>query len=330
MEITRSHRRLEHFHLRQPACDRFQRWPVETGLQVSIAKATGDAVELPRPFFWFDAAWHSLAIEQAENLAKEMAAGGIVVAALHRDLSQSDDSDASTFPLRMAPHRCDRAGWSYRDCQSAAIIELRMMPSRDSSGRFAYHTTQLARWRNRDPNESTDEDQGDAMTFPPDWQSLDDMAVKVVQLRRLSDAAIFVSFDTSARAHMLPAALAAGVDGVIAIVDGDPVETITRCREMIAQSQSTHPPALWIATKQRISPEDAVKCFALGASGLAVDALCDDYLANGSRAEMYVGPWSQRVRGLARSCGVDRLTSLRAEHLIPSAAAGAVDFARKA
>lgn len=318
MEITETCGGLDQFRLRLPACDRFERWPVETRLQVSVTKATGGVVELPLPFFWYDPAWHLLTIEQAANLAAEMAAEGVVVSALHRDLSADDDSDASLFLPRMAPHRCDRAGWIYRDCLNASIIDLRMTPSRDENGRFSYHPVQLGRWRNRVENDSGGTQLGDVMTFPPEWQTLNDMAAKVSQLRRLSDAAVFVSFDASVRTQLLPAAIAANVDGVIAIIDGDPVQTIVHCQRMIEQLRTPHRPALWIASKRRMSPEDAVKCFALGASGLSVDALCDDYLLNANRAEMYVGPWTQRVRGLARSCGVDRLTSLGAEHLAPA------------
>ena len=83
------------------------------------------------------------------------------------------------------------------------------------------------------------------------------------------------------------------------------------------RSQRAHRPELWIATKQRLSAEDAVKCFALGATGLGVDAICNDYLWNGSRAELSVEKWTRQVRGFARSCGAEALGDLRPAHLLP-------------
>ncbi|MGV3483377.1 MAG: hypothetical protein ACO1RT_03035 [Planctomycetaceae bacterium] len=269
------------------------------------------------PFFWYDPPWHLVDIDRARDMAWEMAAAGVVVAALHRDLSASDESDASSFLPRMAPHRCDRAGWIYRDCQSASILELRLVLPRDRDGAFAYHARQLTRWRHLiDAGTEDAFGRSDAMSFPPDWSDLDGMAAKVIQLRRLSTAAVFVSFDALDIDTLLPVALAADVDGVIVTVEDDPVQTIVQARDRLQKTERPHRPELWIATRQSLPPEEAVKCLALGATGLGIDAVCNDYLWNGNRAETSIAQWVRQVRGMARSCGVERLTDLRPDHLI--------------
>lgn len=323
MEIERSSNRLDHFRLRLPACDQFVRSLVETKLNSSIGLATGKSIELPLPFFLFDPPWHLVPIEKCRVASLAFAANGIIVSALHRDLSKDGEVNAPSFLPRLAPHRCDRAGWTFRDFESVSVIDLRLVPTRDNIGRFAYHAAQLNRWRNPEEDRSHDSIESiDAMTFPPDWKNIDDMCHKVAQLRRLSDAAIFVSIDEVHQPLMLPAAQTADVDGVIIRVDGDPLQTIIGARQQIDSWKQARPIALWIVSSQQLSAEDSVKCFAMGATGLSVDLIGNDLLFQNhlrmeTAVDQVIGEFANAVRGYANSCDVARITDLRPELVVP-------------
>ena len=119
---------------------------------------------------------------------------------------------------------------------------------------------------------------------------------------------------------MLLAAKAADVDGVIIRVEGDPVETIVRARQQIDSWKRPISTALWVVTSEQLSPVDCVKCFAMGASGLSVDLICNDLLfQNHLRLEaavnQVVGELADSVRGYANSCNVAQITDLRPDHL---------------
>jgi len=340
LAITSSSESLLNWSLRLPPCDRFVRPPVHTTAATSITKSSGESFELATPFFWFDPAWYQVDVERCALVANAIASCGIVVSVLHSDLAQIDNVDASALTPRMVPHRFDRAGLIYRDFASASFIDLRMALSRDSHGRFAYPINQLLRWANQ---EETQIDRSiDAMTFPPDWKSLDDMVPKVNQLRRLSSAAVFLSFDSFHLPVMMPAALKAKVDGVIVQISGDPLASIVEARRLIDESENTSIP-LWIVTNTALSPEDCVKCFAMGANGISVDAMCNGFLFGSNQLEMTTSERAARSFGLpkpadshqrifhlakqmvdrfvadicghAHSCGVDRLSNLCPAHL---------------
>jgi hypothetical protein len=318
LEIANQQPRLKDYRLQPPVCDRFERLPSDTSLSVSIAKANGGVIELALPFFWFDPGWHFASIERCRQVADAFSASGIVVSALHCDLCRQDSDERLTISRRMAPHRNDRAGWTYDDFENASIIDLRITPQRDEYGRFAYHPSQLERWQQSSTTEAADAGSFvNAMPFPPDWNCLDDMASKVVQLRRLSDAAIFVSFDALYFSTMIPAAIGAAVDGVIATTSADPLDVIMRSRSLLDEIRSSHQPALWIATDRRLTAEECVKCFALGASGLSIDAMCNDLFAKVHPSQISIGDWVDEVRGHANSCGVDHISKLSPGHLIP-------------
>lgn len=340
MEITTTSESLLNWKLRLPPCDHFVRPPANTTAATSITNISSDSLELATPFFWFDPAWYQVDVERCALVANAMATCGIVVSALHTDLSQNDDVDASAFTPRMVPHRFDRAGLLYRDFASASFIDLRMAPTRDSHGRFAYPINQLLRWANQ--KETQIDRSIDAMTFPPDWKSLDDMGHKVNQLRRLSSAVVFLSFDSFHLPVMMPAALKAKVDGVIVQISGDPLASIVDARRMIDEGENASIP-LWIVTANALSAEDCVKCFAMGADGIAVDAMCNGFLYGSNQLEMTTSERAARSFGLpsaadgnqrvfhlakqmverfvadvcgrAHSCGVDRLSNLCPAHL---------------
>lgn len=341
MEIDAHAESLKDLKLRLPACDRFVRPPVSTLPQTTIAKVSGGSIELATPFFWFDPAWYQMDVERCALIAHAISSCGIVVSALHSDLTHDSALDSLSFFPRMVPHRCDRAGLTHRDFATTSIIDLRMVPSRDAHGRFAYPINQLLRWSNQ---EETQLDLSiDAMTFPPDWKTLDDMAHKVNQLRRLSPSAVFLSFDAFHLPVMLPAALRACVDGVIVQVNKDPLQLIVEARKLIDESQEASVP-LWIAPSLALSGEECVKCFAMGADGISVDSMCNSFLHTSSQLELTTSERAarsfglpsaantdQRILGLARqmvdrfvadvcghahSCGVDRLSNLCPAHLI--------------
>ncbi len=289
-------------------------------MNVQITKATGDKLELPLPFFWFDPSWHFAPIERGRQAATAASGVGIVVSALHSDLNGHGESDRFQLTPRLAPHHSDRAGWTYGDFEDAAIIELRVSPLRDEYGRFAYHPAQWTRWKQYTVNDADAvESSVLAMNFPPDWKSLDDMASKVEQLRRLSSAAIFVSYDAFYFATLIPAALAAGVDGLIASVLGDPLYVINQSRLLLDNNPHRPRPALWIATDQRLTAEDCVKCLALGATGLSLDAYCNELFGNQRQAQTAIAEWLDEVQGHANSCGVAQIAELNRQHLRPMA-----------
>ena len=334
--------------LRLPRCDQFVRQPSAGDLSVRIDKATGESLDLPLPIFWFDPPWHQVPVDRCRDISRAIAGTGIVVSALHRELSQQDDCDVSEFFPRLAPHRCDRAGWIHRDFENAVIIDLRLTPSRDEYGRFAYSAAQMTRWKNVDapPTEVLDSTV-DAMLFPPEWRTLDDMAMKVLQLRELSTAAVFASFDASNLSTAIAPAVRAKVDGIIIRTSSDPLACIHEARQQMAQIETPDRPGrpvLWLATDQELSPQDCVKCFAMGADAISADAICNRFLrdvnagqgssaaraafglgfrAGGEHdqrlrdaADQLVRPWIDSIQGLVHSCGVESHRQLTREHLV--------------
>lgn len=340
--------------LRLPRCDQFVRQPSASDLSVRIEKANGESLDLPLPIFWFDPPWHHVPVERCRDISRAVAGTGIIVSALHRELSQQDDCDVSEFFPRLAPHRCDRAGWIHRDVENAVIIDLRLTPSRDEHGRFAYNSAQLTRWENVDAQPTDNaESTIDAMLFPPEWRTLEDMATKVLQLRELSSAAVFASFDASNMSTAIAPAIRAKVDGIIIRTSSDPLACIHEARQQMNQIETTGKtettgrtarPALWLATDQELSPQDCVKCFAMGADAISADAICNRFLrevdagqgssaaraafglgfrASGEReqrlreaVDQMIRPWIESIRGLVHSCGVESHRQLSHEHLV--------------
>jgi hypothetical protein len=353
LAIVQSELRLDGWQFSVPACDRFIRPKANTDLALTVVKQSieqraGESLALPLTLFWFDPPWHLANVERSRDVSRAMAEAGIVVSALHRDLSQRDDCDASVFAPRMAPHRCDRAGWIHRDFENVSIIDLRMTPTRNSEGRYAYESSQLQRWKNVEDEQNDEPNRGvNALLFPPDWRTLSDMTMKISQLRRLSDAAVFVSCDAANLTSMLPAIVSAKAEGVIVRTVGDPASSIIAARKLLDGCEADTTMQLWIALDQSLSPADQVKCFALGANALSVDSMCNDFLLNedqsrslANRAAYGLGfrptgdhyevirqsardlvvSLAEQIRGYANSCGVERLGDLTPEHLKPTGA----------
>ncbi len=317
--------RFDDYQLRLPRCDHFVRAIDDVNLQHQVPLRDGREVTLPLPLFWFDPPWQDAPVERCLAFAHQLAAAGITVSAIGRELSQQDDDQAAVFFPRMATHRCDRAGWVAQDFENAAIIELRLALIRDRDGRVAYDTRQQLRWANA-PDAESDQviASRNAMSFPPEWDSLDDMIHKVANLRKLSQAAVFVSLDAANEQWLVPAAIRAGVDGVIVVYQGDDASLIARTAQRIHAEAGDKPPQLWVVSTQATDPQTWIKCLALGADAIAVDAFCNEHLFGSKAAndsiEQTVLRWRAELSGYTASCGVSQLSELNDQHLhLPSA-----------
>jgi len=312
---------------------------VSTSLATTVPRSHGEPVSLPSPLLWFDPPWYRIDVDSCLFLADALTKVGITVACGQRDLFQQDDVDFRDF-RRMVAHRCDRSGLLYKDLRDATIVDVRLIQMRDRHGRFAYPINQLRRWANQ---EETQVDMSiDAMLFPPEWISLDDMTAKIAQLRRLSGASVSVSIDECCMAEMLPPILRARADMLVIRTSGDPVASIVQAKQMLNASGGGEIP-LWIVPTLPLSAEDCVKCFAMGASGIAIDAMFTDALMHlddmarttAQRAAISFGGsvesdesdrivelvdrvvkrFIDDVSGFAHSCGVGKMSELNESHV---------------
>ncbi|TWU05505.1 beta/alpha barrel domain-containing protein [Stieleria varia] len=271
---------------------------------ITFARIDGVEVTCPLPLFWYDPPWDSLAPQHADWLATSVAELDVIVSALSRDLSahatpmlmtqrqesadesspasnaSRDESNAFYLP-RMVPYRPERYGLLPVDYDDAKIIDVRLTLHRDISGRFAYSPEQIGRWE-ATPEDSPHSGGGyvPAGTFPPDVISMKHLGNKIDQLRRLSPkAAVFVSIPPFRLEEELSGVLVSKPDGVILRMDQVDMEPLQlaaltrRARKLMREADAKHLP-LWIVPGE-ITPADAVKLIALGASGVAIDAWCD-------------------------------------------------------
>ena len=84
--------------------------PSQVSLQRTLRRADGGVLDLSSPFFWFDPAWHRYAVERCQLVEQAVSRQGVLVSALHRDLSQDDSQPVGDMTKRIVPHRPDRAG----------------------------------------------------------------------------------------------------------------------------------------------------------------------------------------------------------------------------
>lgn len=254
-----------------------------------IRRQKGKALRLELPLFWYDPGWHRLHHDLADALALEVTRIGILVAALRSELSKPDetakllqrDDPAGQLPPRMVPYRPERYGVVAEDFDDASIIDVRLAPSRDTSGRYAYPQSRIQRWEATPAGEPLAGGSWlPAATFPPDVVSLEQVASKFEQLRCLSPtAAIFASISPCRLDDELPRLVSAKPDGVILRfedlhLDGLQLAALTRrARRIITRSDAGELP-LWLVPGS-VSPVDAVKLLALGATAIAVDSWCD-------------------------------------------------------
>ncbi|TWU35941.1 hypothetical protein [Novipirellula artificiosorum] len=263
-----------------------------------LSRRHGEDIAMPLPLFWYDPPWYQITTDQADNLAVAVAEMDVLVAAMRSELAgpasesifhsgRAIEADVAATPditrryPRILPYRSERYGLMSEDFDDCTILDLRLIMPRDLSGRFAYSPAQLQRW---EATPATAPVAGGgwihAATFPPDVVSMQHLASKIEQLRRLaSSAAIFVSMGPYRMEEELPLLLAAKPDGLILrldeiLLDGLELAVLTRrAREMMDAHDAPSLP-LWVVPGE-ITADDAVKLVALGASAVAIDAWCN-------------------------------------------------------
>ena len=263
---------------------------------------TAEIIEFDVPLFWYDPPWHDVSADAADVIATAVAELGVLVSALRRDLSGVDrepgfhatereeneqdddagDSEEAFEPLpRIVPYRPERYGLSDRDFDAARIIDVRLLMTRDPSGRFAYSPQQIERWEATPAGEPlAGGGWVPSATFPPDVASMQHLSSKLSQLRALSPtAAVFVSMGPHRLNKELPEIIANKPDGLILRLDELPLDglqlaSVTRhARQLIDQMVGEEFP-LWVVPGE-ITPDDAVKLIACGASAVAIDDWCN-------------------------------------------------------
>ncbi len=263
----------------------------------SISRRHGESITVGLPLFWYDPPWYQVTLSQADNISVAVGELGVLVSALRSDLSgpgsesvfhsgrevPSDESDKPELRRysRMVPYRPERYGFVVKDFDACNIIDLRLTMPRDVTGRFAYSPAQIQRWESA-PSTAPVAGGGwvPAATFPPDVESIDHLGSKVRQLRRLADsAAIFLSIGPFRTGAELPKLLAAEPDGVILRLDeiqldGLELATLTHRMRVMMDQQHCESLPLWVVPGA-ITPDDAVKLVALGASAIAIDSWCN-------------------------------------------------------
>ncbi|MGI9474368.1 MAG: hypothetical protein ACR2NZ_22695 [Rubripirellula sp.] len=276
--------------------------PPEETTEHVIQRADGVSVELERPLFWYDPPWERVRIDSADMIAATVAQTGVAVSALRSDLSapegdptlhsceiQDDERNpfvpVSSDPLpRIVPYRPERYGLCDRDFDGARIVDVRLMMNRNMSGRFAFSPQQIERW---EATPSSAPLAGGswvpAATFPPDVDSIENLAYKFEQLRWLApQAAIFVSIGPHRLVSELGAVLSCAPDGVILRLDElnligiELANAVQGTRRWMNDQQASHVP-LWVVPGM-VTPDDVVKLIALGAAAVAVDCWCDEVI----------------------------------------------------
>jgi hypothetical protein len=112
------------------------------------------------------------------------------------------------------------------------------------------------------------------------------VGAKVRQLRVLGDAAVYFSCDESQVERLLPEVVTGGGDGVIVRCEGDPAAMLVRCGRVLDRIPIGQRPRVWVSGPE-LDVDDAVKCFALGASGVAIDSICNAWLTDEAMAKAF-------------------------------------------
>jgi len=290
----------------------------------NISRTVGQPVQIDTPLFWYDPPWYRTDPRTADMVATSVATVGVVVSALRSELVFRDEpvtlhelnvrsaagqsaprrnlpTDADGFLPRLVPYRPERYGLCEQDFDGASIIDVRLTPYHDPSGRYGFNHDQLERWETPPTDEEDDEADEPIMAslhrssapsaaLPPDVPALDQLPIKLDQLRKLAPAAaLFVSITPHRISAELPKIVAAGPDGVILHLDELPLSgmelaLVTRAARRLLTAAGAASMPLWLVPGE-ISPDDAVKLMALGGSGVAIDPWCQGLIA---RAEQVI------------------------------------------
>lgn len=298
--MTAEWMQLQDYRLAPAPVDRFRRPPPQVRLRVPLRGGRDEGATsptIPLPAFWYDPPWHRAELERCQVVADAVGRLGVTIGALQSELSDKEGAGEEITWSRLAPHRCDRAGWSIGDFQNVAVIELRLGMNRDAAGAYAYSPGQVARWNMTGEASGQPPRQRCApLLFPPEWPDLLGMKSKVAQLRALSDAAVYVSCDEAVLEEVMTGACAAQADGVILRCEADPVAALERSAAILDASDLDWRPQIWLAGGP-LTPMQAVKCYALGAAAVSIDSLCngwllgstDEPLSSAERAAMKLG-----------------------------------------
>ena len=315
-------------------------WTGAEGLSVQtrISRKDRTSLTLDLPLFWYDPPWYLLPTQLADEMAVAVAQMDVMVSAMASDLvppntrptffsnqtpdpiEPEDDDDEPVIPdptylPRMVPYRPERYGLSPEDFDHSWLIDVRLMMSRDASGRFAYSPDQIARW------EATPDDQPlagggwvPAATFPPDVDTIEQLTTKFDQLRKLApNAAVFASTGPYRLADEIPAIVKAAPDGVIVrldevALDGLQLAALTRRARHFMNEAGGKKLPLWLVPGE-ISADDAVKLVALGASAIGIDSWCDPLLQE-CQPSGYSRPPVEEIVYNGLTSRIDRFTGL--------------------
>lgn len=288
---------------------------------VQFKRRDGRVVQIDLPLFWFEPAWHHVATSMADKIAVAVADQGVLVSALNSDLSEPEQEsefcsplvdeshqessdieplhEGSSHPARILPYRAERYGFQPKDLIGPRVIDVRLSIARDPKGHYGYSPRRIERWK-ATPADRPLAGGGwvPAASFLPDVPSLKHLDSKLDQLRALSPrSAVFVSFSSHRLRTELPSILETNPDGLILRLNDIPLtgmqvaEITVLARKMTDELAGNEIP-LWVVPGP-MSPDDAVKLLALGASAIAVDDWCTEIIESVAQAK----PASQTASG---------------------------------
>jgi hypothetical protein len=217
--------------------------------------------------------------------------------------TESSDTESlhegSSHPARILPYRAERYGFQPKDLIGPRVIDVRLSIARDPKGHYGYSPRRIERWK-ATPADRPLAGGGwvPAASFLPDVPSLKHLDAKLDQLRALSPrSAVFVSFSSHRLRTDLPSILETKPDGLILRLNDIPLtgmqvaEITVLARKMTDELAGNEIP-LWVVPGP-MSPDDAVKLLALGASAIAVDDWCAEIIESVAQAK----PASQTASG---------------------------------
>lgn len=252
-----------------------------------LSRRVGAPVLFPSPLFWDSPPWYTWPPIVAEAIFLAMQSRGLLVSALESELGRvgqmiQGPSDCELGIPRMLPYRNERYGLADVDFDHAMVVDMRLSPRRDHTGRFAYSAMRLGRW------EATPDDQPlsgggwiPAMTLPPDVPDLQRLSSKVAQLRVLAPgAAVILSVTPEWIDDHLADLIAAEPDAILIRLGQIRMTGIAFAqftRRLLSRVETIQRIPIWLSppkslTKRPLSVSDSIKTIALGVSAIAVDS----------------------------------------------------------
>ncbi|MEM9828558.1 MAG: hypothetical protein AAF958_18365 [Planctomycetota bacterium] len=251
-----------------------------------------DAVPTPRPrvnpelaqvirLFWDDPPWAYVDAGVADDIAGQVAKLGVAISGMACEWSKEDGQSEflsrSSAP-RILPYRPERYGLTPDDWLRCNIIDVRLDRAIRGDGGFGYDANDLMRW-----NTEIDSDRAIALAMPPELVSVDDLPIKVRQLRAIAPprCSVFASCGSAHDPTKFGDFKACDWDGWILRVDRDDilegrwVQRLLLWRDALVDAKPSI--RLWIVPPP-LAAADMAKLFALGVDAVACDAYCDRLL----------------------------------------------------